>query len=159
MVKIITVFLLGGAVSLMAVVTINVQELGSDVVVEASGTLDTSGLNLAFGNTGGSPWNVYPQSGAFRAGAPGNLDLYDGVTSPGGSFGSGSVTTATTRVGDSIYVSFGYIGLPLDYVSGTLLTASNVFADASLASLGLTAGTYTWAWSSDSIAALYRTNA
>ena len=151
MVKILTVLLLSCAISLTAAVTINLQEVGSDVLVEASGTLDTSGLNLAFGNTGGAAWNVYPQSGAFRAGAPGNLDLYDGITSPGGSFGSGSFTTATTRTGDSIYVSTGYIGLPLNYTSGATLTASNVFTDASFSSLGLTAGTYTWSWSSDSI--------
>jgi hypothetical protein len=151
MYKLIPVLFLICVISLPAGVTINVQEAGADVSVEASGTLDTSGLNLAYSNTAGAAWNVYPQSGGFRAGAPSTLDLYDGVTSPGGSFGSGSFATASTRIGDSIYVSAGYIGLPVDYVSGATLTASNVFTGASFSSLGLSPGSYTWAWSSDSI--------
>lgn len=136
-------------IALPAAVIVNLQEVGSDLVLSASGTLDTSGLTLG-GNTSYNPY-LYPQSGALVTGAGGAASYFTGSTLTGGSFGSGGYTPASSGLGDLIYVSTAYIGVSSSYVSGAALSASNTYTGASIASLGLVEGSYTWTWSSDSI--------
>jgi hypothetical protein len=70
------------------------------------------------------------------------------------SFGSGSYTPATSASGDLIeflgaYVSgFGgpNIWLPSGYVSGSELSSSATWDNATFASLGVTPGSFVWTW-------------
>lgn len=132
-------------------VTINVTESGSDVLMTHNGNLNITGLTLSNPNLSPITWNVYPQSGALQAGSSVNRDLYNGLVSSGGSFGSGSFTAATSSDGDHVYVSTGFISLPVSFISGSSLTGSNTFTGASFASLGIAAGTYVWTLPNDTI--------
>lgn len=149
--KLMVALFLTGALSATAVVTINVQQLGADVLVSANGTLDTSGLTFDR-DRDGPAWNAYPQSGAFKAGA-GRMRYYTGYTSAGGGFGTGDwgFFTADISSGDAIYVDNYYFGVPIGYVSGTSLTGSNTFSGKTISDLEMTPGTYTWTLPNDTI--------
>jgi hypothetical protein len=75
------------------------------------------------------------------------VDVYSGAFGPT-SFGSGDVFFADTGSGDLVGI-FGFAGLMIvqfNYVSGTALSDSMTFNNATLASLGVTPGTYVWTW-------------
>jgi hypothetical protein len=151
MTRLICALFLAGITPLFAGVTINLVESGSDVVMTHTGTLDITGLTLAYPNQGPIMWNVYPQNGAVQAGSSVNRDIYSGLSVSSSSLGSGSITNATSSSGDHVYVSNGFISLPIDFISGSSLTGSNTFTGASFTSLGVTPGTYVWSWAADSI--------
>tara|TARA_R110002111_G_scaffold30696_1_gene63090 strand:- start:43 stop:615 length:573 start_codon:yes stop_codon:yes gene_type:complete len=139
------------AVTTYGQVTITVVESGSDLIMTATGSLDTTGLTAA-GNTTYSPY-LYPQNGAVITGANNAAaTYYSGATAFGGSFGTAGFTAADAGgSGDLVYVSAFYLGLPQSYIDGTSLTSTNTFTDKSFSSLGLIEGTYVWSWPSDSI--------
>lgn len=148
--KLMAALFLTGVLSASAVVTINVEQSGADVVVSASGTLDTSGLTF-YRDLDGPTWNIYPQSGAFKAGA-GRMDYYQYITTSGGRFGpEGGQSTADFSSGDAVYVSAGYLGVPINFISGASLSGSNTYSGKTIAGLNMTPGSYTWSWSSDSV--------
>ena len=132
-------------------VTITVVESGSDLLMTATGSLNTTGLT-SVGDTTYSPY-LYPQNGAVITGASSAAaTYYSGATTFGGSFGTAGFTAADAGgTGDLVYVSGFYLGLPQSYIDGTSLTSTNTFTNKSFASLGLIEGTYVWTWPSDSI--------
>jgi hypothetical protein len=80
--------------------------------------------------------------------ATGNADQYTGFSGPT-SFGSGGLTFASSNGGNAVGISGGGGGIlfvPQGYVSGTSLSATSTYAGATLLSLGVTPGTYTWTW-------------
>tara|TARA_R110002111_G_scaffold225474_2_gene287154 strand:+ start:419 stop:991 length:573 start_codon:yes stop_codon:yes gene_type:complete len=147
------------ALPVFSAVTINVTESGSDVLMNHNGTLNITGLSLAYEDQPALSWNVYPQSGALQAGSSVIRDLYSGLSSAGGSFGSGSNIAATSSSGTHVYVSASYISLPINFVSGSSISGSNTFSGASFSSLGITAGTYVWTLPNDTIAVNFTASA
>jgi hypothetical protein len=79
------------------------------------------------------------------------VDFYTLLNGPS-SFGPGGLVFASGGTGDRFGVDVfgGPISLivPLGYVSGNSLSATNVFSSATFASLGVTPGTYVWTWGS-----------
>ncbi|WPJ94618.1 PEP-CTERM sorting domain-containing protein [Coraliomargarita algicola] len=130
-----------------AIVNIQIQEIGSDVVITGSGTINTTelsaaasndikGLNLAFG--------------FFTIGASDNSYLVT-VTGPGGGvLGTDGYTPATSVSGDAMGFGSGgsSIVVPVGYVSGDPLSGSGIWAGESLESLELNVGSYSWTWGS-----------
>ena len=82
-----------------------------------------------------------------------NTNFYSGVTSvpTGTDFGSGAFTAATTGSGDFISVNGSFFSIFNTYVSGNALTSNNVYASTTISALGLNQGSFTWAWSTDSV--------
>lgn len=130
-----------------AVYTIHIQQIGPDVQVDGSGSINTTALNAE-----GDPYS--PAGGALQPnqGAvvfPGTLESW---TMPGfsgsGPFGSGLSSTFTLDTsGDGLAFTPTFMArlyLPVGYVSGTTLTSSMTFAGQTLASLGITPGNYAW---------------
>jgi hypothetical protein len=83
-------------------------------------------------------------------GGSGDVDVYTGFTGPT-SFGSGFFFFPNTGSGDIVGIdaqsSFGgLLAVPPGYVSGTALSDSMTFNNATFASLGVTPGTYVWTW-------------
>ena len=136
--------------------TVTLQQVGRNVVAAGSGPIDLTGL-FFFPGSFESP-EIHP-SGVFNGGArirtgptSSSVDRYRG---PGtmGSFGSGLTTTASSGSGDMVGVFsvrfgnlFTVLSVPTGYVSGTPLSDSATYNNATLASLGVTPGTYVWKW-------------
>ena len=125
-------------------IVLNIQEQGPDVVAVFSGS-----INLTNALSGGSV------SGSSTLMAPTNMQFYSfsdsakvygvtGISRP--LFGTGGVTVGTSRTGDS----FGFMPIgpylifyvPNGYVSSNPLSGTATWANATLASLGITSGTY-----------------
>ena len=77
---------------------------------------------------------------------------YNGITGPD-SFGTGGRTGATSGTGQNFGLngsnSGGNIYVPEGYITNSALNGSTTFANKTLASLGLTLGTYTYFKTSD----------
>ena len=134
-----------------AVFTVVLSEVGSDVVATGTGSLDISGLTAA-GSFTENPRGLYPTNQTVRVGSTGTatINFYTGFTSTPGAFGAGGFTAASSGTGDLVAVNNSFVRIFDGFVSGSSLTTSNTFSGTALDSLGVTAGTYTWAWSSDS---------
>ena len=123
-------------------------------MVTASGTLNLGALSF-FDYDNGLNAFVFPSFGAAGVGpAPSETDIYTGAISGPATFGAGARTGASSGAGDPIalneFTTLLYV--PRGYVSGSSLSGSADFADATLASLGITPGTYVYRWGSGAVA-------
>lgn len=147
--------LVGGALALLsvsahAVYTIQIVETGGDVVATGSGSLNMTAVSSMIGASQwafiipSAPWVTVGQTVGT------GVDYYtmqNFVTPP--NMGAGGFVTATSGSGGNVGVTPATVIVPLGYVSGTALPSStSTWAGASLASLGLTPGSYTWSWGS-----------
>ena len=120
------------------------EEVGGNVVITGSGSLDLSGLtktttNIVFAR-------VNPSASTIVVGSTSARDLYAGdITSPtdfgpgtGGFANSGSDGLFGFNQGSGIVV-------PAGYVSGDL-SGTSTWNGETFASLGMTPGTYIWSW-------------
>jgi hypothetical protein len=139
------------APSAQAGYVVTLEQVGSNVVANGSGTINLTSLN--FNSTQSTVSAIIPEYGIIQTG-PTTLtsaDIYSGSMGPT-SFGTGGLTYATTGSGPIVGVN-GYDGgifLPSGYVSGSALTDTSTYDGQTFASLGVTPGTYVWTWASDS---------
>jgi hypothetical protein len=123
-----------------------VDQLDGTVKLNYSGFVTTSDLSLD-GTSGNAGNFITPNQGQIRKG--GSVDLYDtGSTTPLQLFGTGVKFDATAASGSAIRFNWAdplLVGVPSGYVSGTAISGSMDFS-GSLATLGLTAGTYSFNW-------------
>ena len=127
--------------------TVTIDQVGSNVVANGSGAFNLTGLTLA--SEGASSAGMNP-SIAVLAVATGTQDQYRGFSGPS-SFGPGGFIFASSKSGDAVTLFggmtfFSGVWVPHDYVSGTPLSDSMTFNNATFASLGVTPGTYIWSW-------------
>jgi hypothetical protein len=125
--------------------TVTLQEVGPNVVATGSGAIDLTGLTFIT-SVNANP-GIDPELGLIGTGAASRVDTYQGFTGPT-SFGSGLGSSPNTASGD--FVSMSGVGqqlfVPHHYVSDTPLSDSMTFNNATLATLGVTPGTYVWIW-------------
>jgi hypothetical protein len=123
------------------------QEVGPDVVLSGTGSVDLSSLTPALYSAGSSFIN--PSQGLFCVGSSINEEVYTGAslgTPP--SFGSGNLTTADSVTGDNFGTDgFGGIKVPQGY-SGGVLNGTSTFTGTTLSTLGAVVGTYITQWGS-----------
>jgi len=124
------------------IVTIN--QVGANVDVTGSGTIDLTALSFITPAAAGAA--ILP-SGAYLVLATGNVAVYTGFSGPT-SFGSGGVTFASSYSGNAVGIAGhdGELFVPQGYVSGAALSGTSTYAGATLLSLGVNPGTYTWTW-------------
>ncbi|MGJ8658048.1 MAG: PEP-CTERM sorting domain-containing protein [Akkermansiaceae bacterium] len=148
--------LAGGA---NAAILITVQEVGSDVVVSYSGSLDLSSTLVKDDDRSGSASALWSDgSGGYlhsynRAENTDDYNLnsvsYTAPTAAPQIFGGGIYGGVVA--GDSLQIDFsptsGQIWVPDGYISNTQLSGSNTFQDTSFADLSPVLGTYEWSWS------------
>lgn len=143
--------LLAAAPAGAASLDFTVEEVGSDVVVTASGAVDTTSFGSGFQVASNAGAN--PGSPALIVGAPGTANVLAflgafvedalpllGADGPFRFPASGS----GGRVGFSVGPSGSTLLLPVGYVSGSPLSATMTFVSASLASLGFQSGVFTF---------------
>jgi hypothetical protein len=143
--------------------TVTIHQVGSNVVANGSGAFNLMGLTLIGPGGDGLPL-VAANTGLIQIGAAPhqNLDAYRGFTGPT-SFGVGTLFLANIGSGDFVSIQqfqfftlpfsvsplggeIGGLFVPTGYVSGTALSDSMTFNNATFASLGVTPGTYVWSW-------------
>ena len=138
-----------------AAVTVNIGEVGSDVVATASGTLDLTGL-ISAGTFALSP-GVRGTPGYIGLGTSGNVAGYSGLTGPA-NFGPGTnLVGGTSNTGTSfslngLYNTTPLVFLPFGFLSGSsVLSGSETFAGQTFASLGLAPGQYVFSSQNDHV--------
>src|SRR5215472_10676083 len=131
--------------------TVTLQQMGSNVVANGNGAINLTGLTF-FSSGIDFTARIRAGVGVIITGPPGgsgDVDLYTGFTGPT-SFGSGFFFFPNTGSGDIVGIdaqSFGgLLAVPPGYLSGAALSDSMTFNNATLASLGVTPGTYVWTW-------------
>jgi PEP-CTERM motif-containing protein len=132
-----------------AAFTVTLEQEGSNVVATGSGSINTAALGFVFVNTISAL--VCACFADILTGSPSNqaADTYTGFTGPG-NFGDGSFVFANSGSGDKVGI-FGFdneLNVPQGYVSKSLLSDTSTYDNQTLASLGVTPGTYTWTWGS-----------
>lgn len=154
------VLLVSGGAASAATLTINVRQVGPDVVVTANGNIDLTGLTLTdFGVPGSEGLgianvDINPSLGLF-VGPPGvvvEIFIYDMTSVP--FFGPGSDFTVPdfgTGTVLGLYAPFGGIPNPTfsierDYVSLAPISSSSTYLGVTLATLGFTDGQYSFAF-------------
>jgi hypothetical protein len=132
--------------------TLTMLEVGNDVVVSGSGTLNLAALQGPIADLSEGAF-IYPEFSSFLLGTATNFDVYSGTIAFPANFGSGEFDTGDGS-GDPLgpvkfIVGFDpEIWVPAGYQSGEPLNSSAIFPGQSLASLGVTPGIYTWTWGS-----------
>ncbi len=126
-----------------AAVIVSIQQVGADVVATASGS-----INAASSGTIGFVGDfVTPTSAVLTFGPSVVVPATTSYNLSGpSSFGGGSITFATSSIGNSIGFSgaSGFFILPTAYIQGSALSATDTFAAQTLASLGITTGIYNY---------------
>jgi hypothetical protein len=144
--------------SVSSPMTVTITEVGSNVVMSASGTVDLTGLTLVesnFGPIGGGGLGI--NNATFICGNNGlYASTYSGFTTTPSNFGSGSGAPPSSASGDYFGVVINqqppYLLLvPTGYTSGTNISSTQTFNNTTLSTLGLSVGTYTYTWSGGSI--------
>jgi hypothetical protein len=134
---------------------VTITEVGSNVVMTGSGSLNLTGLSdgsvQVTGGVNGTfgTWAIGSSTTFFARKRFGNsLNVYPN------SFGSG-YTSPNSYSGDTFGIQNGSLGkdliVPIGYTSGSPLNGTATFMNKTISSMGLTPGTYTYSWGSDSI--------
>ncbi|MGH7113432.1 MAG: hypothetical protein ACREE9_02955 [Stellaceae bacterium] len=130
-----------------AAYTVTLEPVGSNVVATGSGAIDLTGLSSRI--SGSARGGVVPSSGEIITGPASftAVDGYTGFTGPA-NFGSGGGTLASGGTGDLVGIgAFGTdLVVPAGYTSGSSLSDTATYDNATFASLGVTPGTYLWTW-------------
>lgn len=133
-----------------AAYVVNIYQDGPNVAASGNGTINLAGLVFLGPGPVGTSLVSADIALLNIKNVAGNVDGYSGITGPV-TFGPGFVVGATQSFGSTIGISGvnGVFTVPTGYVSGTPVEASAIWQGATLASLGLTPGDYTWTWASD----------
>lgn len=148
-----TCLLLGATVAANAspyVVTL--QDAGSNVIATGSGSIDLTGLSLEDGTSRANHSYVSPTQAIISTGGccyiTYETEHFTGPTS----FGTGGATFANQQSGSpvGIYVPSAseLVVYALYPYGGGSISSSATWNNTTIASLGITPGTYTWSWGS-----------
>lgn len=144
-----SVFFAGAAVlpgRAQAAMLFTLAQVGNDVVVTESGTLDLTALSGPFVSMSAGSGLIRPSNASVLVGS--NVSFYQGMTGPA-TFGPGStLITAASMTGSAagIQGNVSTVYVPVGYVSGTMLSGTATFTNQTLATLGFTPNTYVYTW-------------
>jgi hypothetical protein len=129
---------------------VSILQVGPDVVWNGSGSFNLTALTFAGPQTIGGGFNA--GTAVWAIGPVTGVTSYSGVTTFPTSFGSGSVGV-TSNTGSSFGILPDGVGgrslyVPSGYTSNTIISGSSTYSSQTIASMGLSGGTYTWAWGS-----------
>lgn len=126
--------------SASATYTIDVRQVGPDVVVTGSGSLDTTGAIFEGGGVSCSEKNGFVGSAALCVGS-GATSMSGNVLTPGLGTLASTETIATSSTGLAVYVGETELYLPASYNSKSPIANSSTFSSQTLESMGLPIGT------------------
>ncbi|HWX17005.1 MAG TPA: PEP-CTERM sorting domain-containing protein [Chthoniobacterales bacterium] len=126
---------------------VTLQQVGSDVVATGSGPIDLTGLSFKINFSFAA--SIEPNNALILTGSSGfsGTDEYSGSFSGPLVFGTGGGTLASSASGDFVgFHDHGFLDVPTGYISGTALSDSATYNNATFSSLGVNIGTYEWTW-------------
>jgi hypothetical protein len=120
------------------------EQVSNDVVVNGSGSINTTGQTLVNTFSRGQVEAIVP---ALVGGPSGNFaaETFPFTTGPR-NFGTGGLVLPTTTSGDAAGVFANVIDVPSGYVSGASLSNTMTFTGETFAGLGVIPGIYTYTW-------------
>jgi len=128
---------------------VTISQVGSDVVWNGSGSFNLAALTSAGASTIGGGYAANQAVWAIGPNVP--VDTYSGTITYPFTFGDGGAGVTLTT-GSTFGILPGGSGrllyVPLGYVSNTVISGSSTYGGQTIASMGLTPGTYTWSWGS-----------
>lgn len=133
--------------------TVTISEVGSNVVMSASGTLNINDLTFVNSDIFTGPGGLGVDSATFIMGTSGGFSAYSGFTTTPSNLGSGSGTGASSGSGDVFGVIFQgsppyQLVVPSGYTTGQSISSTQTFNSQTFSSMGLVPGTYTYTWGS-----------
>jgi VPDSG-CTERM motif len=138
------------SVSPVQAYTVRLHQVGSNVVATGSGPINLTGLTFRGSVQDSDVAAIVPNPALIFTGSVGlvNIDVYHGLLTGPTNFGSGLGALADTGSGDFVGINVfgGNLFVPQGYVSGSALSDSMTFNNATFVSLGATPGTYVWTW-------------
>jgi hypothetical protein len=136
-----------------SVFNVTVSEVGPDVVWSGSGSFNLAALSLATSGNNGSAFSAL--AGIWAIGPTTPCQRYGGASFTGYSttFGNNLVVPTPISSGSTFGVTSGGVSgrvviVPSGYTSNTVISGTATYTGATITSMGLTPGTYTWAWGS-----------
>ncbi len=137
--------------SLPGAIQITIYQSGADIVIEASGTANTT--DLTAGAIGTFSGYVNSSDGIAQTAevSSNNGQLYTGISGPGSYAGTANRSGVFFSSGDTVGIRAvdNAIVLPTSYVSEASLSGASTAFDMTLAAIGLVQGTnVTWTWGS-----------
>ena len=142
-ISILTALLLGATAQAALIITI--EEVGSNVVATASGTLNLADLTTPGG--GNFPNGAISPVNGWLIGGIGSYDTYNGATG-GSAFGTGNPLLGDVSTGDvfGLYGDSDQIVTSTTYVSGTQIDGTVTWNNKTFASLGIDETSFTMTW-------------
>jgi PEP-CTERM motif-containing protein len=137
------------SISANAAYVVTFEEVGPNVEAVGGGSINLAALKFFDTPTDGAL--VFAQGATELTGAAAAtpIDVYAGISGPL-SFGPGSLFGATGGSGGVVGVlgDDSELAVPTGYESGSLLSEESVYANQSLASMGLIPAVYVYKWGS-----------
>jgi hypothetical protein len=122
-----------------AILSIHIYESGSDVQIDASGSLNLP-IPLVLNAGQQTSLGVFPNANLLGTGALGQTNSYNtGGAGPSGSIGTGAPSITSTGAGIPIYLFGTNFKLDNTYTSGSPIVSSATIPGKTLAQLGLSA--------------------
>lgn len=143
-----------------AAYVLTLQQTAGNVVATGSGSFNLAALTVnSLGNVGFGA-DVHAVFAQLYLGSSSTEDIYQGLSGPT-NFGSGALFDANSNTGPfaGVQGTGGLLFVPGGYTSGTILSDSATWTGATLSSLGVTPGTYTYTWGSGATADSFTLNA
>lgn len=125
----------------LATLTFRITEEGGNVVVRATGTVNTASLTAGIAAVCTPTGFIAPAAAIVCVGGA-NAQTYTGLGAGPANFGGGGPIPGTSASGDAAFIAPPVVYLPVGYVSGSPISGSSTFAASTFASLGITPGTY-----------------
>lgn len=144
-----------------AAYVLTLQQTAGNVVATGSGSFNLAALTLNENGSTGFAANLFPSFAQVILGVESpDVDAYTGISGPGSIGSGGSIEFANSASGDFTGVDDDlYLFVPHGYTSGAQLSGTATWTSATLGSLGVTPGTYTYTWGSGATADSLTVNA
>ena len=126
---------------------VTITQVGNDVVWNGSGSFNLAALT--FDGVGGTSAGYASNQAIWAIGPGAPVDTYIGTITYPLTFGTNAVPV-TSASGSTFGILPGGSGrslyVPSGYVSNTNISGTATYINTTIASAGLTPGTYTWSW-------------
>lgn len=139
------------ACNVSATLIINVTQEGNDIVVLATGSVNTTELTFRGGTDISSNTQLSPNIAWISTAPKASVQMYRylGLSGPK-SMGSGQSSGSFRGTGDLVMIEGAseQLWLPYGYDSGTYLSGTTRYSSRSLETLGFNEGAYVYTWGS-----------